>query len=40
MNEVQVFCEYCARPFEVSRADYDNHDNFFCSEPSEAASFA
>jgi hypothetical protein len=31
-----VFCEYCAKPFTLSRACYDAHDAWFCSEQCEA----
>jgi hypothetical protein len=31
MTEVEVFCDYCAKPFKVSRACYDAHDAWFCS---------
>ena len=36
MTEVEVFCDYCPKPFMVSRAEYDAHDAWFCSEQCEA----
>jgi hypothetical protein len=30
-TEVEVFCDYCAKRFMVSRAEYDPHDTWFCS---------
>lgn len=35
-EEVEVFCDYCAKLFKVSRACYDAHDTWFCSEKCEA----